>query len=152
MRSPVRYGQPSIVSSYLGMQLGGVRSTSHVANNFMGTGFDPPPPAKLPSAEDPDAIEQTAVAGDGAPVPDPAAAEVDAVVRVPAEGSAETAGDGPKSERPAVPEPPPPELAGRNPPTVLVIANALSRRPSSGPCPRGACNAEEWRWPRSMNN
>ena len=25
--------------SYLGIQLGGVRSTSHVANNFMGTGF-----------------------------------------------------------------------------------------------------------------
>ena len=28
----------SVWSSYLGMQFGGVLSTSHVANNFMGTG------------------------------------------------------------------------------------------------------------------
>ena len=28
-----------MIYSYLGIQLGGVRSTSHVANSFMGTGF-----------------------------------------------------------------------------------------------------------------
>ncbi len=92
------------------MQLGGVLSTSQVANSFMGTGLKLPdaPPMKLPM--------WLTLPGVVKPVPLPNIAEDEG-------GNPPAPEAGPPE---ALPPLPPAEAEGRNPLTALAIALMLS--------------------------